>query len=47
VGLIVVFAAILYFKGSARLDKTYEIPADNIVIPTDAASIECGALLKR
>ena len=42
IGLIFVLAAILYFKGSARLNKTYDIPADNIVIPTDAASIEMG-----
>ena len=42
IGLIFVLAAILYFKGGARLNKTYDIPADNIVIPTDAASIEMG-----
>jgi mono/diheme cytochrome c family protein len=42
VGLFLVLAAILYFKGSARLNKTYSFPADNIVIPTDASSIEVG-----
>jgi len=42
VGLILVFAAILFFKGSAQLNKTYDIPDDNIVIPTDAASLEKG-----
>lgn len=42
VGLIVIFAASLFFIGNSRLNKTYDIPADNIVIPTDAASIEHG-----
>ena len=42
IGLILVAAAILFFKGSARLNQTYDIPADNIVIPTDVASLEKG-----
>ncbi len=42
VGLIVIVAVTLFFIGNSRLNKTYEIPADNIVIPTDAASIEHG-----
>ena len=42
IGLILVVAAILFIKGSSRLNKTYDFPADNIVIPTDAASIEKG-----
>ena len=42
VGLIFILAASLFFIGSSRLNKTYNIPADNIVIPTDAASIEKG-----
>ena len=42
IGLILVLAAILYFKGSARLNKTYEIPADNISITADAASLATG-----
>jgi len=42
VGLILVVAAILFFKGSARLNKTYDFPADNIAIPTDVASLEKG-----
>lgn len=41
-GLIVVIAAALFSIGSSRLNKTYDIPADNLVIPTDAASIEKG-----
>ena len=42
VGLILVLAAVFYFIGNARLSKAYEFPPDNIVIPTDAASIEYG-----
>jgi len=42
VGLIVVVAAALYLMGDARLNKTYDFPPENIVIPTDAASIEFG-----
>ncbi len=42
IGLVLVVAATLFFKGSARLNKVYDIPADNIVIPTDAASLEHG-----
>lgn len=41
-GLIVVIAGTLFFIGSSRLNKTYDIPADNLVIPTDTASIEKG-----
>lgn len=42
VGLIVIVAAVLYLMGNARLNKTYDFPPSNIVIPTDAASIEYG-----
>ena len=42
ISLIVIIAATLFFVGSSRLNKTYDIPVDNIVIPTDAASIERG-----
>jgi mono/diheme cytochrome c family protein len=42
IGLILIVALILFIKGSSRLNKTYDFPADNIVIPTDAASIEKG-----
>lgn len=41
-GLIIVMAGTLFFIGSSRLNKTYNIPADNIVISKDAASIERG-----
>jgi mono/diheme cytochrome c family protein len=42
VGLILVLAAVFYFMGNARLNKTYDFPPSNIVVPTDAASIEYG-----
>lgn len=42
IGLLLVTVAVLYFMGSARLNKTYDIPPDNIAIPTDAASLELG-----
>ena len=42
VGLIVITAGVLAFMGNARLNKTYDFPPSNIVIPTDAASIEKG-----
>jgi mono/diheme cytochrome c family protein len=40
--LILLAGVVLYFIGNARLNKTYELPPDNIVVPTDAASIEYG-----
>jgi len=42
VGLILVVGAVLYLMGNARLNKTYDFPPSNIVVPTDAASIEYG-----
>lgn len=42
VGLILVAGVVLYLIGNARLNKTYELPPDNIVVPTDSASIEYG-----
>ena len=42
IGLLVVAAAVLYFMGNARLNKTYNFPASNLTIPTDTASIEYG-----
>ena len=41
-GLVILFAATMFFVGSSRLNKTYSIPADNIAIPTDGASIDRG-----
>lgn len=42
VGLILVAGVVLYLMGNARLNKTYDFPPSNLVIPTDAASIEYG-----
>lgn len=41
-GLILVAAAALFFIGNSRLNKTYDFPPSNIVIPTDAESIAYG-----
>ena len=41
-GLLLVAGVVLFFMGSARLNKTYSFPASNITIPTDAVSIELG-----
>jgi mono/diheme cytochrome c family protein len=41
-GLLLVAGAVLYFIGNARLNKTYDFPASNITVPTDAASVEYG-----
>lgn len=40
--LILIIFSILFVKGSARLSQTYDIPIDNIVIPTDDESIASG-----
>ena len=42
IGLVLVLAAVFYSMGNARLNKTYDFPPSNIVLPTDAASIEYG-----
>lgn len=42
VGLLLIGLGVLYFIGNSRLNKTYDFPPSNIVIPTDAASIEYG-----
>ena len=41
-GLILVAAAALFFIGNSRLNKTYDFPPSDIVIPTDAESIAYG-----
>ena len=41
-GLLIILLAVFYFKGNALVSHTYEIPAENIPIPTDAASIARG-----
>jgi mono/diheme cytochrome c family protein len=42
IGLILVAGIVLYLLGNARLNKTYNFPASNLTVPTDAASIERG-----
>ncbi len=42
IGLLVVAGVSLYFMGNARFNKTYDFPPSNVIIPTDAASIEYG-----
>ena len=40
--LIVVGLMVIYFKSQARLTRSYDLPAETVAIPTDAASIEQG-----
>lgn len=42
IGLILVAGIMLYFMGTARLNKTYDFAPSNLVIPTDAESIAYG-----
>jgi mono/diheme cytochrome c family protein len=42
VGLLLVIAFVMFLIGNARLNKTYDFPLSNIVVPTDAAAIERG-----
>jgi mono/diheme cytochrome c family protein len=42
VGLLLVAGAVLFLMGNSRLNKTYDFPPSNIVVPTDDASIEFG-----
>lgn len=42
VGLILVVGVVLYLMGNGRLNKTYDFPPSEIVLPTDAASLEYG-----
>lgn len=42
IGLLLVAGVILFFMGNARLNKVYDIPPSNLVLPTDEASLEYG-----
>lgn len=42
IGFVLVVGVVLYSMGNARLNKTYDFPPSDIVIPTDSASIEFG-----
>jgi mono/diheme cytochrome c family protein len=41
-GLLIILLAVLYFKGNTLVSRTYDIPAENIPNPTDAASLARG-----
>ncbi|HMV94769.1 MAG TPA: cytochrome c [Anaerolineales bacterium] len=41
-GLVAIGLVIIYVQSESRLTHVYEIPAEQVVIPTDAASIENG-----
>ena len=41
-GLVLAAGLVLFLIGNARLNKTYDFPPSNLVIPTDAASIADG-----
>jgi len=41
-GLLIILLAVFYLKGNAMVSRTYDIPAENIPIPTNAASIARG-----
>ena len=45
IGLVVVVALALILRGYMIVNQTYTLPADNITIPTDAASIARGGHL--
>jgi mono/diheme cytochrome c family protein len=42
VGLLVVVLVVLYFIGTAKVNKTYEVPVETLSIPTDAAALQRG-----
>lgn len=42
IGILLVVVLGLYIMGNARLNKTYDFPPSDLVIPTDAESIEFG-----
>lgn len=45
VGVVVLVAVVGYIASERRIDKTYEIAVDPLIIPTDEASIEEGRRL--
>jgi mono/diheme cytochrome c family protein len=42
IGLLLALAVVFLILGNMRLNKSYDFPADNVVIPTDEASLERG-----
>ena len=45
--ILIVGAGALYASASSRLNKTYDIQAESITIPTDSESLSRGAYLAR
>jgi mono/diheme cytochrome c family protein len=43
--LILLAAVVVYFRSEALVNKTYDAPANNLTIPTDAAAVERGRYL--
>ena len=42
IGILLLAGVILFFMGNVRLNKVYDIPPSNLVLPTDEASIQYG-----
>jgi mono/diheme cytochrome c family protein len=42
IGLLLALVVVFLILGNMRLNKSYDFPADNVVIPTDEASLERG-----
>lgn len=42
VGLVLVAGFVMFLIGNARLNKTYDFPSSELVLPTDEASLEKG-----
>jgi len=42
IGMLLALAVVFLILGNMRLNKSYDFPADNVVIPTDEASLERG-----
>jgi len=42
VGLVLITGVVFFLKGNASLNKTYDFPPSNLIIPTDEASITNG-----
>jgi mono/diheme cytochrome c family protein len=45
IGLVVLALVVIYFIVGARLNKTYDIPAEAVTVPTDAATVKRGEVL--
>jgi len=45
IGLVIVFAGVMFFRGNSQLTKTYQVQPAAIVIPEDSEAIDRGAYL--